>query len=467
MDPAMEGDAVARRISPRGASFPGGIAYTGGRFPSWSPGGLAVPRVVSFIVLLGILLLIGTMFFQVMINFVVPLFVAAVLVVVFKPLHLWVQEKLPDRPRASAMATTLLIVLVVLLPTVLLGWRAYVESHDKVASFLSDKEKTAQLVHEINDKASGLLEWYEETFKTELNVRSIVENAGKRITAIVLSGVKAIFGLLVGLAIMTLALYYFLADGRALIDTLMRLSPLDDAYERELLDKFANVSRAVVVASLLSALAQGVLAGAGYFVAFSVGEPAIADQAFSAEPAAAAADAQGAPIALLTMLTIVLALVPFVGGAAVWIPVVAWIYFVQGRPVAAIGLGVYCAVVVSSIDNLIKPYILHGQSNLHPLLALISVLGGVQVLGPVGILVGPMLVAFLQAILNMVHKELHLLGRPDAIRAAALAGVDDAVRVQAEGLAGVEPAAPHPAPRPAVPPQSSKSSPKRRGKRGR
>jgi predicted PurR-regulated permease PerM len=58
------------------------------------------------------------------------------------------------------------------------------------------------------------------------------------------------------------------------------------------------------------------------------------------------------------------------------------------------------------VDNLIKPLVLHGQSNLHPLLALLSVLGGVSALGPIGIIVGPMVVSFLQALLNMLHLEL-------------------------------------------------------------
>ena len=65
-------------------------------------------------------------------------------------------------------------------------------------------------------------------------------------------------------------------------------------------------------------------------------------------------------------------------------------------------------------DNVVKPYILHGQSKLHPLLALLSVIGGVQVLGPLGILVGPMLVTFLQALLNMLHGELDSLAETEA-----------------------------------------------------
>ena len=215
-----------------------------------------------------------------------------------------------------------------------------------------------------------------------------------------LSGLRSVVGILVGLAIMVIALYYFLADGPAMIDTVMDLSPLDARYEQELLERFGDVSRAVVVATLLSAVVQGTLAGIGYSFALS----------------------HEAPIFLLTALTMATALVPFVGAAAVWICVAGWVYLygehvvdgklIQGDPKTAIILAIYCTIVVSGIDNVIKPLILHGQSKLHPLLALLSILGGVQVLGPVGILVGPMLVSFLQALLNMLRKELDSFGGP-------------------------------------------------------
>ena len=105
-----------------------------------------------------------------------------------------------------------------------------------------------------------------------------------------------------------------------------------------------------------------------------------------------------------------LTLVPFVGAAIVWVPVCLWLYAVEGRTTAAVLLAVYCIAVVSMVDNLVKPLVLHGRSNLHPLLALLSVLGGVQALGPIGIFVGPMVVAFLQTLLNMVHAELNSMG---------------------------------------------------------
>jgi predicted PurR-regulated permease PerM len=251
-------------------------------------------------------------------------------------------------------------------------------------------EKAYQLRDEIRARFSYSVD--NET------VDSIIKSVESTVGAKVISGVQSAIGVLIGLVIMVIALYYFLADGPAMIRTAMYLSPLESRYEQELLNRFGDVSRAVVVATLLSAVVQGTLAGVGYFFAL---------------PATA-------PIFLLTAVTMVTSLVPFVGAAAVWICVCVWVFFyaphlvdgqtVYGHPLAAILLAIYCTIVVSGIDNVIKPLILHGQSKLHPLLALLSILGGVQVLGPVGILVGPMLVSFLQALLIMLRKELDSFG---------------------------------------------------------
>ena len=109
------------------------------------------------------------------------------------------------------------------------------------------------------------------------------------------------------------------------------------------------------------------------------------------------------------LLTTVAALVPFFGAASVWVPTCLWIYLIDGRFWPALLLAIYGVAVISMVDNFIKPYVLHGQSNLHPLLALLSVLGGVSALGPIGILVGPMVVAFLQTLLKILQRELNLM----------------------------------------------------------
>ncbi len=379
-----------------------------------------MPRVISFIVLLAIILLVGAIFFQVMAQFIVPLFLACVLLVVFQPLHHGILDRMPRWPRLSALLTTVLILLVVLLPLIWLGWQAYTDFHEllsrpaaaatqsgvpqltappskpepamdegDLAPSLVEQDKKVELSSRLKDFVNNFLDRIGVTAWNldDANSQRIVSSATTFAGNFVLNSVKSAIGILIGLVIMVIALYYFLADGPEMIRTLMHLSPLDSKYEKELLARFAQVSRAVVIATLLSAVLQGALAGIGYYFAL---------------PAEA-------PIFLLTAATIVMALVPFFGAAAVWIFVCLWVY-AYGEPTTAVILAVYCTIIVSGIDNVIKPLVLHGQSNLHPLLALLSILGGVQALGPVGILIGPMLVSFLQALLNMLRKELELFG---------------------------------------------------------
>jgi predicted PurR-regulated permease PerM len=209
-----------------------------------------------------------------------------------------------------------------------------------------------------------------------------------------------------GLFIMIISLYFFLLDGPKMITAMRRLSPLDDEHEKELIQEFERVSRAVVVATLSAALVQGLLAGFGFFI---VG----LDNVF-----------------LLSMLTVCFAMIPFFGAASIWLPCCIWLAFVENRLGAAIGLGIYGAVIVSLADNIIKPYVLHGQSNIHPLVALLSVLGGVGALGPIGILIGPMVVAFLQTLLKILQRELTQMEKvPESLAsgsgAAAISGTPE------------------------------------------
>jgi predicted PurR-regulated permease PerM len=196
--------------------------------------------------------------------------------------------------------------------------------------------------------------------------------------------------LVLGAFVMAVSIYFFLLDGPNISRSLMTLTPLDDRYKRELMREFDQISRAVVLATLLSAVIQGVLAFFGYWFA---GLPSVF---------------------LLMLLTMVMALVPFVGATVVWVPACLWLYVYEERTWPAILLAVYCIAVVSTADNLVKPWVLRGKSKLHPLLALLSVLGGVQALGPLGILVGPMIVVFLQTLLNILHREFAVADRTRA-----------------------------------------------------
>ena len=476
-------------------------------------------RYFSFAVLLAVIVALAFLLYKVMAGFIVPVFLAAILVVIFRPTHLWILNRVGGRQSIAAGITTAGILLSVLIPMTLLVLLGAYEGRELMKQFASgsvlEKLEQVRTSFGLDIPARGQLvlvdqelERVQEEFlanegrlsddlgylqilltdlgeelelpplpeesetekpapatghnrkwhqvltmanETTLAVQEIAVDAGQepeehksqvseahqKLTDLADGFVKfrndllggsfwskvkfmanpspeemtgyeesltsyvsdklikfggattaLLIKLALGLGIMTVSLYFFLLDGPRILESLKGLSPIDDAHEEELIAEFHSVSRAVVVATLLSAVAQGILAGIGYYF---VGM----DSVF-----------------LLTLVTTCLALVPFLGAASVWIPVSLYLYFIENQLGLAIGLGIYGVAVVSMVDNFIKPYVLHGASNLHPLLALLSVLGGVTALGPIGILVGPMVVVFLQTLLKILQRELSTMEPP-------------------------------------------------------
>jgi predicted PurR-regulated permease PerM len=355
-----------------------------------------VARMVSFAVLLALVALFGLLSLRVMAGFLLPLLLAAMLVVIFGPLHRWLRDRLRGPEWIAALLTTLFVLVIVLVPLFLLVARA---GGDAVAMLRSptglklDPAVLAELVDRVND-ATGL-HLTADSVNGEL--RRIAEDWIGPVAArtpVVIA--KAVIGLLV----MTVSLFYFLADGRRMLAAVTRLLPLDPRYQWQLLQEFEEVSRAVVSSTLLAAIVQALLAGFGFWVA-GLGN-----------------------VFLLTLLTFFGALVPFVGAAAVWGSASLYLLFFAKNTLAAAGLALWGLCVVSTVDNIIKPIVLHGQSKLHPLLALLSVLGGVGALGPIGIFVGPIAVAFLQAALTMLQTELDSLDIAEPATDSAAAGGD-------------------------------------------
>jgi predicted PurR-regulated permease PerM len=349
--------------------------------------------MVSFVVILGLVAVFGLLSLRVMSGFMLPLLLAAMLVVIFGPLHRWLRERFQMPEWMAAALTTLFVLLIVLVPLSMLVVRA---GGDAAAMLRTpdgmklDPKVLDSLVASLNE-ATGM-HITAESVNGEL--KKLAEDW---IGPIAARAPVVIAKLLIGLIVMTVSLFYFLADGRRMLEAVTRLIPLDVRYQWQLLQEFEEVSRAVVSSTLLAAIVQAVLAGFGFYVA-GLGN-----------------------VFLLTLLTFFGALVPFVGAAAVWGTASLYLLFFVKNTWAAAGLALWGFCVVSTVDNIIKPIVLHGQSKLHPLLALLSVLGGVGALGPIGIFVGPIAVAFLQAALTMLQVELDSMS-DDAMAHGEMAG---------------------------------------------
>ena len=227
-----------------------------------------------------------------------------------------------------------------------------------------------------------------EQIKTyvRMKVRDLLIDLGDRSMGIVTGVFFSIVSGIVGLLIFTVALYYFFADGAALIAATESLIPVHVDYQRELLDQFARVVRSVVSATFLAGLGQAVAT----VVALGL-------CGFN-------------HLTTLFVLCFLTAMIPMLGTWLVWGPC-AILLATSGHWGVATLLTLYGVLVVGLLDNVIRTYVLNTDIKLHPLLALISVLGGLQVMGLWGMFIGPIIASCLHALVKIFNHELVALSR--------------------------------------------------------
>src|SRR5687768_10732023 len=190
-------------------------------------------RIISLIVLVVLVLLFGILFIQVMAGFFVPLFLAVLLAVLFRPLHRWLTVRLNHRVRVAAAITTLSVLIIVFTPIVLVTLRTVAEAHALVSNehlLRLDPELLRDFVRNVNDRTGLSLD--------EVEIQKTVVEWGQRtVGSLAIRTPQFLGGLVLGLAIMTIALYYFLADGEQMVVSVGRLLPLELAHQESLLDR--------------------------------------------------------------------------------------------------------------------------------------------------------------------------------------------------------------------------------------
>jgi len=208
------------------------------------------------------------------------------------------------------------------------------------------------------------------------------------------------------LGLFLLMLFFLLRDGGALRAEVRRVSPLSSGQESEVFDHIARTVKGVLQAMVVVPIVQGVLAGIGFGL-FGIPSPM-----------------------LWGVIVMFAAFVPVLGSPLGWVPVV--LYKLDAGPSDhALWLAVYCLVVVSGSDNVIKPLLLRGSARIHPLLGFLAILGGLMAFGPLGFLVGPIVLSLgLSAVRiyrdEVLRSQLKAAYTSAAREAAPVAGNDAA-----------------------------------------
>ena len=333
-------------------------------------------------------LVLGYFLYVVLQPFFSSLFLAIMLTVVFRPLFRELNRMFRGHSAVASLITCLLILLLIVLPMFFLGAAITRQSmnlyqtiqvqvtHDSNAKFEEFQERP--LVKWVLDQASRWLQV--ET----LDLRTAAEQTLTVLSRFVVSRsaslLKGVGELLFGFLLMFISMFFLFRDGPLLLELLRASNPLPPAYESEIIKRFQDVCYATFFGSILTAVAQGV-AGAVLFKTLGI-ESALF---------------WGSIIALVS-------LVPIVGAFVVWVPWASYL-FLLGQTERALILLVVGGLAVSSLDNLIKPMIIQGRTNMHPLLVFLSVLGGLNAFGFLGIVIGPLVVALFVVFLNFYQVE--------------------------------------------------------------
>jgi predicted PurR-regulated permease PerM len=306
-----------------------------------------------------------------------PLVLAAVLAGPLGGWHDRLARALGRRRTISAALFTVAVVVLLLLPIAAASF-FIVEQAIQLAELVRktlEQKGVSGVLHPLPDQIEHWLQGqYQELVARP---RAVVAKLGVwSRTGWALSTLAAVLGtvshFLFSLLMMLIALFFLLRDGHALAAWLRRESPIPQKYADAVLDELAAVSKSVIGGNVLTGAAQSVVATAGYLIA-------------------------GVPSALFFgLLTFIAAFVPALGTAAAGVPAILLLVAI-GRGWWALFLGVWMLLVVGLVDNLLRPILMRSGSNLHGSLIFFSLMGGILAFGAMGLVVGPLALAFFLA----------------------------------------------------------------------
>jgi predicted PurR-regulated permease PerM len=322
----------------------------------------------AFVLLL--VVAVSVLFLAVAWPFLEPLLLGALLAGLFHPLYRWITRLVGGRQSFGAVLALLVLFILVLVPV-----SAFLGIVVQQALSVSDQAIPWLRQHVGAASTFNLHDWLVQRFPTLADyvpsqeqllqqAGTAAKSAGTFLVTVLSRMTATTAALILNLFIMLYAMFFFFKDGQKILERIFYYLPLSDEDETRMLARFTSITRATIKGTVVIGIIQGALAGIAFWMA----------------------GIQGA--AFWGTIMTILSIVPGIGAALVWVPAVI-ILFVNGQYVAATLLLAWCAAVVGTIDNFLRPALVGRDAKMPDLLILIGTLGGLFLFGPIGFIVGP------------------------------------------------------------------------------
>jgi predicted PurR-regulated permease PerM len=335
--------------------------------------------------------------YQVFAPYLHPLGWGVFLAIFFYPVHARIRNWIGNRNWA-AFCTLLLVLITLIGPTVWLSVTLIKEANSAVQKIPKGFVKSAaERIERISSDLGYPIVDVENQIQGQ--VRSAAAFVASKATNI-LSGVIYSF---LNFLIFLLALFYLLRDGPRLLQVLKDVAPVGEETRDRMMGQAADMIQATIMSSVVVSLAQGVMGGILFW-------------------------ALGLPSPLVWGLVIgVLAFLPVIGPSLVWAPLGTYL-IVNGQLLQGILLIFFGFVLVSSSDKVLRPLLIAGRARLNELLVLVSLLGGLEAFGLIGIILGPVIVATCVGMLKGYREA--LVDEQDTVAALPLNTIGETARTR-------------------------------------
>jgi predicted PurR-regulated permease PerM len=323
--------------------------------------------------------------------FLTPIILGIAASVVAYPIYRWLSRLFgvgkPGvsswRTNLAALLTVIILVVVIVVPLFFLVSRMYVEVQSLYAT-LTDESGRSAIISHLNTLSKTLSDKMFNVFPAysfdSLNITEYMKNALVWIFGNLDKIFSGIASIAAYLFVFLLAMFYFLRDGAMIKRKFISWSPLLDKYDEYITVTMKKAILSVFGGTIVVSIIQGILTGFGFWI-FGIPAPAV----------------WGATASIA-------AFIPGIGTSLVIVPGILYLIIV-GNYTYAIGLAIWGMVAVGLIDNILGPHLVNKGVHIHPFLILISVLGGLATFGPVGFVLGPLILALLFALLEIYRTS--------------------------------------------------------------
>lgn len=339
----------------------------------------------EYVLTLLLAFLVGYLMYVVMAPFFIPIFWAIVLVILFYPYYQWILSKLPRHPGLSSLFACLSIALFIIIPLSVLGSMMAAELLHLYNWAEGYIEQVSTKAHQSPVFIMQFLERYLGGFVdvSSINLRGIFASIVREVAGYAGEGVrgfvKGFAEFFVNLFLAFFTMYFLFKDGDKLFRIVKDLIPITQHHKDTIIEKNRDVIYATIYGGVLVGGVQATLGGLAFW--------------FLGIPAAL----------LLSFVMFLTTFLPSVGSSLVWGPAAIYL-LITGQIAGGIGLVIWGIFVIGLVDNIMRPYIIGGKTNLHPLLLFFSIFGAVNVFGIIGIIAGPLILSVGQAMIEFYHE---------------------------------------------------------------